>query len=97
MQEEEKFLWTFVLYVAGEDRKSLDAIEKLKEVCDKHLANRCKIEVIDLKKFPDLAAKEGIFATPTLKIRLPPSIKSIIGDLTNIDKVLVELDIPLKK
>ncbi len=81
------------LYVAGQTPKSLSAISNLKKICEEHLAGVYTIEVIDLLVKPQLAAGDQILAVPTLVRRLPPPIKRIIGDLSDIDRVLVGLDI----
>jgi circadian clock protein KaiB len=81
------------LYVAGQTRKSLMAIANLQKICDEHLAGRYQIEVIDLLKTPTIARGDQILAIPTLIRKLPPPIKKIIGDLSNIERVLVGLDV----
>ena len=81
------------LYVAGQTQKSLAAMANLKHVCEKHLAGRYDIEVVDLLVNPQLAAGDQILAIPTLVRRLPAPLKRIIGDLSNTEKVLVGLDI----
>jgi circadian clock protein KaiB len=67
------------------------AIANLNELCEKHLAGRYTIEVIDLMKDPALAQRDQIIAIPTLVRRLPQPLKRIIGDLSNADRVLVGL------
>ncbi len=86
---------TLRLYVAGQTPKSLSAIANLKKICDEHLSSNHKIEiqVIDLLTNPKLAVKDQIVAIPTLIRSLPSPIKRIIGDLSNMEKVLVSLDI----
>jgi circadian clock protein KaiB len=81
------------LYVAGETAKSLAAAANLQRICETHLAGQYRIEIIDLRKNPRLAAGDQIFAVPTLVRRLPEPIKKIIGDLSNEERVLVGLDI----
>ncbi len=81
------------LYVAGETTKSLAAFANLQRICETHLAGLYRIEVIDLRKNPGLAAGDQILAVPTLVRRLPEPIKKIIGDLSNEERVLVGLDI----
>lgn len=80
-----------VLYVAGETPKSLAAIRNLEKICSEHLADKYKVEVIDLKKHPQLAREHGIVAIPTLVKELPVPIRKIIGDLSDTQKVLVHL------
>jgi len=81
------------LYVAGQSPKSILAIENLRGVCDEHLPGRSRIEVIDLLENPELARGEGIIAVPTLVRRLPLPVRTIIGDLSDTDRVLVGLQL----
>jgi circadian clock protein KaiB len=81
------------LYVAGQTPKSIAAIANLRKICDKHLAGRYEIEIIDLMKDPALAMRHQIVAIPTLIRQLPEPLKRIIGDLSDAEKVLVGLDI----
>ena len=80
------------LYVAGQTPKSIAAIANLKRICEQHLAG-CKIEIVDLVANPALAQRHQIIAIPTLIRQLPGPVKRIIGDLSNVEKVLVGLDI----
>ena len=81
------------LYVAGQTPKSIAAIANLKKICEQHLSGRYDIELIDLIKNPALAQRHQIVAIPTLIRQLPEPLKRIIGDLSNLEKVLVGLDI----
>lgn len=81
------------LYVAGQTPKSMVAIANLKKICEQHLPGRYEIEVVDLIKDPALARRHQIVAIPTLIRQLPEPLKRIIGDLSNVEKVLVGLDI----
>ncbi len=85
------------LYVAGQTPKSLAAISNLKKLCEEHLAGMYTIEVVDLLVRPQLAVGDQILAVPTLVRRLPPPIKRIIGDLSDVERVLVGLDIQAGK
>jgi circadian clock protein KaiB len=86
---------TFVLrlYVAGQTSRCVRAFSNLKRICEEHLANRYRIEIIDLLQDPQLARGDQILAVPTLVRRLPQPIKKIIGDLSNTERVLVGLDL----
>jgi circadian clock protein KaiB len=81
------------LYVAGQTPRSVAAIANLKKICEQHLPGRYQIEVVDLMKDPSLAQRHQIVAIPTLIRQLPEPLKRIIGDLSNLEKVLVGLDI----
>ena len=79
------------LYVAGQTPKSTRAFANLKVLCEEHLHGRYQIEVIDLLEHPEMARGDQIVALPTLVIKLPRAVRSIIGDLSNTDRVLVGL------
>jgi circadian clock protein KaiB len=81
------------LYVAGQTPRSIAAIANLKKICDAHLSGRYDITIVDLMKDPALAQRDQIVAIPTLIRHLPEPLKRIIGDLSNVEKVLVGLDI----
>lgn len=85
--------WNLRLYVAGQTPRSLTAFANLKRLCEEHLNGRYIIEVIDLVKSPQLAQSDQIVALPTLVRKLPEPIKRVIGDLSNIEKVMVGMDI----
>ncbi len=84
-------VWKLRLYVAGQTPKSIRAFANLKVLCEKHLKGRYQIEVIDLLEHPHLARGDQIVALPTLVVKLPQSVRQIIGDLSNTDRVLVGL------
>lgn len=81
------------LYVAGQTPKSLSALSNLKRICDEHLEGNYQLEVIDLIKNPQLAQGDQILAIPTLVRNLPAPMRKIIGDLSNVNRVLVGLDL----
>lgn len=85
--------WKLRLYVAGQTSKSITAFANLKKICDQHLRGQYHIEIIDLLKNPTLAKGDQILAIPTLVRHLPEPVRKIIGDLSNIERVLVGLDI----
>lgn len=85
--------WNLRLYVAGQTPRSITAFSNLKKLCEERLAGRYKIEVIDLMKQPQLAQNDQIIAIPTLVRKLPEPIKRVVGDLSNIERVLVGMDL----
>jgi circadian clock protein KaiB len=89
--QEERFVLR--LYIAGQTPKCVRAFTNLKQICEEHLANRYRIEIIDLLENPQLARGDQILAVPTLVRQLPEPVKKIIGDLSNTERVLVGLDL----
>ena len=81
------------LYVAGQTPRSVAAIANLEGICRQHLDGRYEVEVIDLLKNPKLARDHQILAVPTLVRQIPAPARKIIGDLSNVERVLVGLEL----
>jgi circadian clock protein KaiB len=92
---EGKEFYQLRLYIAGHTSRSQAALENLRTICEMHLKGQYGIEVVDLLVNPQLAKGDQILAVPTLVRLLPPPVKKIIGDLSNIERVLVGLDMRL--
>jgi circadian clock protein KaiB len=86
-------LWELRLYVAGKTGRSMAAIANLKKLCEEHLPDRYRVEVVDLLVHPQLAQGDQIVAIPTLVRKLPPPIRKVIGDLSNVERTLVGLQL----
>jgi circadian clock protein KaiB len=84
------------LYISGSTSKSALAVENIKRVCEQHLKNRYDLEVIDIYQQASLARDEQIVAAPTLIKRLPLPLRRLIGDLSNVNKVLFGLDLKMR-
>jgi len=85
--------WNLWLYVAGDSPKSRTALENLTRLCDAHLGENYSIEVVDLKKKPELAKADQILAVPTLIRKIPEPARRVIGDLSNVERAMVALDL----
>lgn len=86
-------LWQLRLYVTDSSSKSLTAFANLKQFCETHLKGRYRIKVIDLLQQPQLAKGDQILAIPTVVRKLPKPVRTIIGNLSNTERVLVGLDL----
>lgn len=84
------------LFVAGKTLKSITAINNLKHICNEVLKGMYKLEVIDILKHPKLARDNQILAIPTLIRKLPLPKRNIIGDLSNREMMLAELNYNVK-
>jgi circadian clock protein KaiB len=65
----------------------------LKRICEEHLPGRYKIQVIDLIANPRLAKDDQIVAIPTLVRKLPDPLRRIIGDMSDVERTLVGLQL----
>ena len=86
-------LWQLRLYVMDQTFKSVTAFTNLKKFCETHLKGRYRIKVIDLVKHPHLAKGDQILAIPTVVRKLPKPVRTIIGNLSDTERVLVGLDL----
>lgn len=85
--------WQLRLYVTDQTPKSMTAFANLEKICETHLKGRYRITVIDLLKQPQLAKGDQILAVPTVVRRLPSPVRTIIGNLSDTERVLVGLDL----
>jgi circadian clock protein KaiB len=97
LQESKDHVYKLRLFVTGMTPNSLRAIENIKRIGKEYLNNRFELEIIDIYQKPDLARKEHIIAAPTLIKQLPPPLRRLIGDLSDIDHTLVGLDLVAEK
>ena len=86
-------LWQLRLYVTDSPPKSQMAFANLKKFCESHLKGRYHITVIDLVKQPHLAKGDQILAIPTVVRKLPKPVRTILGNLSDTERVLVGLDL----
>lgn len=86
--------WVFKLYVKGETADSTRAVTNLLRISKEFLNDRCELEIIDILKTPEAAADAHIVAIPTLVKTIPPPPCKLIGDLSDIETVLLTLGLP---
>jgi circadian clock protein KaiB len=92
-EKQPKPKYAFRLYVTGATPRSTKAIRNLKALCEKHLDNQYEIEVVDIYQQPELAQGQQIIAAPTLVKHFPLPLKKFIGDLSNTERILIEIKI----
>jgi circadian clock protein KaiB len=84
------------LYVSRSTLKSKAAVENIKRVCEVHLKGRYNLEVIDIHDQAGLARDEQIVAVPTLIKRLPQPLQRLVGDMSDLNRVLLGLDLKVE-
>ena len=85
------------LYVAGMGPKSIQAIDNIKRICEKHMPDKYQLEVIDIYQFPIFAKDGQIVAAPTLIKEFPPPLRKLIGSMSNTERVLLGMDLKSKE
>jgi circadian clock protein KaiB len=81
------------LYITGRTPRSEQCITNLRTICERELHGEYELEVIDVLEKPQLAEDDKILATPTLIKKLPPPVRTLIGDLSETERVLIGLDL----
>ena len=81
------------LFVTGILPNSIRAIKNINAICEEHLKGRYDLEIIDIYQQPSLALKADIIAVPLLIKKFPLPEARLIGDLSNIEKVLKGLQL----
>jgi circadian clock protein KaiB len=76
------------LYITGQTPRSMQAVTNLQRSCSEWLGEACGITVVDVLEYPELAEHDKILATPTLVKISPPPARRVIGDLSDIEKVM---------
>jgi circadian clock protein KaiB len=82
------------LYIAGATPMSARAVVNVRKLCDKHLAGRYQLRVIDLVDDPAKAQLAQIIALPTLIKQQPQPERRFIGDVSDPSRVLLALGLP---
>ncbi|HEX4945691.1 MAG TPA: circadian clock KaiB family protein [Blastocatellia bacterium] len=92
-EEQEQSRYVLRLYVTGTTPVSARAIVNIRKICEEHLQGRYELEVIDISQHPALAEGEQIIAVPTLVKKLPLPLRRFIGDLSQLEHLLLGLDL----
>ena len=85
------------LYVAGMSPRSMDAVENIQKFCSELLEDSFELEIIDLYKHPELAARQQIIFSPSLIKQLPLPKKTLVGSFSDTDRVIKGLGITIKE
>jgi len=87
-------MYILTLYVIDRFSKPvIDLVKRWREYLNIEFREKYVLDVVDILEEPNIAEQEAIFATPTLVKKGPPPSRRIMGCLTNIDKVVVKLDL----
>ncbi|MFC6096724.1 circadian clock KaiB family protein [Flavobacterium qiangtangense] len=85
--------YNFILFISGMSTKSSRAIENLREICDEHLPDNFDLQIVDITNEEHQAVNYQIVGVPTLIKTNPNPRRTILGDLSDTEKVLRILDL----
>ncbi len=75
------------LYLTGRTPRSEQALVNVRRLVSEFAIDPHELEVIDILEQPGLAEQENLLATPTLVKAIPPPVRRVIGDLSDIHAV----------
>jgi circadian clock protein KaiB len=84
------------LYVTGLTPRSTRAIRAVREICEEKLAGRFDLEIIDLYQQPSRISSDHVVAVPTLVRQEPGPMRYIVGDMSDRQRLLKGLGLPLE-
>jgi circadian clock protein KaiB len=85
--------YRILLFIAGDTELSLRAQTNLQRLCEGPLRDRCEVDIIDILKDASAARQHRVIATP-LVLRLEPlPQRKVIGDLSDVERLLNGLGI----
>ena len=83
------------LYVTDASPKSARAIVNARRILEEHLADSYSLEILNIAEHVAAAAEDQIICVPTLLRLAPPPARRIIGDMSDVARVLKGLDVPV--
>ncbi|AYL95944.1 circadian clock KaiB family protein [Mucilaginibacter celer] len=81
------------LFITGASPNSTRAVINLKDICEKYLKDNYALEIIDVYQQPSIAQTEQIIALPLLVKKTPGMERRLIGDMSDVKRVLRGLGI----
>ena len=81
------------LYIANSAPNSVRAVANLEAICNEHLKDNFKLEIIDVLEYPLRALADGVVVTPSLAKVSPSPTAKIVGNLSDKASVLRALGI----
>jgi circadian clock protein KaiB len=82
-----------VLYITESGPNSVQAIANLEAICEEHLKNNFRLEIVDVIEYPRRALADGIVVTPSLAKVSPLPAATVVGNLSDKTALLRALGI----
>ena len=85
-------VYRFTLFVVGDEPNSVLARENLKNICAEFLAQgTCTVTIVDVLVDFQAALDNNVLVTPMLLVEGPRGRSTIIGNLSDVDRLLLTL------
>ena len=89
----EKYNYFLRLYITGATPNSVRALTNIKKILEEKVKGQYKLEIVDVYQQQSVAESEQLIALPLLVRKYPMPERRLIGDLSNIEKVLKVLEL----
>jgi circadian clock protein KaiB len=86
-------VWSLTLYISGASARSAEAVATVRRICDEDLGGRANLTVLNAADHPQRVLDDHILAIPTLVKHEPQPTRYLVGNLTDLDRVRVGLDL----
>ncbi len=82
-----------VLYITESGPNSVQAIANLEAICEAHLKDNFRLEIVDVLEYPRRALADGVVVTPSLTKLSPLPAATVVGNLSDKGELLRALGI----
>ena len=82
-----------VLYITDSGPNSVRAIANLEAICEEHLKDNFRLEIVDVLEYPRRALADGVVVTPSLSKVSPLPAATVVGNLSDRSELLRALGI----
>src|ERR1700712_1027838 len=86
--------WVLRLYVTEATPKSARAIVNARRILEEHLHGQYSLQILNISEHVAQATADQIVCVPTLLRIAPLPARRIIGDMSDVARVLKGLDVP---
>lgn len=86
--------YELTLFVSGASDLAARAIANARRMCEASFPGEYHLSVVDIHEHPTSTLTHNLLATPTLVKINPPPMRRVVGDLSQVDKVISLLDLP---
>jgi len=92
-EKHKRFPYIFRLYITGASPNSSRAISNIKNICENYLKDQYELSVIDVYQQPQIAKSVDIIALPLLIRKMPLPERRLIGDMSDMKRVLKSIGV----
>ena len=80
--------YVLLLFIASNNINTNQTLDSIHYILEKGLSSPYNLKIIDITKNPEQAEKNQVSATPTLVRIWPQPIKRIVGEITDLERVI---------